>query len=170
MSLPPSPIPQPHSPPHSTAPTPSSVLSTLLLPQHYPFLLHALIELPAALQFLLLPSRQLPSPAPQSHALIRQYALLLFSSVFIALAFAFPAFPTADGEGGEPLETMILRSQVAAALALYHIGPIVRSVGRLKGRWRRGKGVVLCEPGLYLVVHLVVGGELGRCAVRSWRW
>jgi hypothetical protein len=137
-----------------------------------PFLLHALIELPAALQFLLLPSRQLGRPTPHAHALMRQYALLLISSVIIALAFAFAPVGAGAGAGssgkGLAEEDEWLRAKVAAALALYHVGPVVRSIGRLRGRWERGEGVVWCEPGLYLVVHVVVGEELGRCAWLCW--
>ena len=113
---------------------------------------------------------------------MRQYALLLATSVLIAFTFyrqdaALPGVEQwADPYDVEGLERALargsvgrsvdgnVRGQVAAALAVYHIGPVVRSVGRLKGRWERGEGVVLCEPGLYLVVHVLVGWELGRCA------
>lgn len=152
---------------------PSTTLSTLLTtysPLSTPFLLHALIELPASLQFLLLPSRQLIRATPHAHALIRQYALLLLSSVVIALTFGLhpsdlplSLLPQADPSP----ETTAIRGNVAAALALYHVGPAVRSAGRLWGRWRGARGVlgtVVSEPGVYLVVHVFVGWELGRCA------
>ncbi|KAI9871303.1 MAG: hypothetical protein M1830_003058, partial [Pleopsidium flavum] len=63
-----------------------------------PFLLHILLELPASILFFLRPSTQLPHPHPPSHALIRQYAILLLSSNLIA--FVFLVYRVEGGGGG----------------------------------------------------------------------
>jgi hypothetical protein len=83
-----------------------------------PFLFHAFLEIPAAFTFFLYPSRQSRSHSPQAHAVIRQYAVLLMSSVLVALIFAV-----------RPMEEV--SGQVAGALALYHLAPIWRAAGRL---------------------------------------
>ena len=117
-------------------------------------LLHILIETPAAINFFLFPSKQLSAYTPQAHAVIKQYALLLFSSILIAAIFA--------GRSDDQLG-----GQVAGALAVYHVGPIVRSASRLwqymdpgdNTNWHLGS---LAEPALYLVVHVVTGHLLAR--------
>ena len=53
-----------------------------------PFWLHALIECPAGINFLLRPSEQLSSPASQAEAIIRQYGILLLVSALICLILA----------------------------------------------------------------------------------
>lgn len=83
-----------------------------------PFLLHMVVEIPASLNFLIRPGNQLAIPAPQAHVIIRQYATLLLSSNLIALVF----FNRAVDETSR---------NVAGALALYHVTPIVRAVSRL---------------------------------------
>jgi hypothetical protein len=110
------------------------------------YLLHVLIEIPAAITFFLAPSRQLGSHTPQAHAVIRQYAILLLSSVVIALAFAWQP----ENE---------LSGSVAGALALYHIGPGVRSTTRLAQAMQTGTGP-FWEPALYLAVHTLAGAIL----------
>ena len=113
------------------------------------YLLHVLFEVPAAINFFLFPSRQLGIHTPQAHAVIRQYALLLLSSVLVALIFAW-----------RPTDK--LSGQVAGALALYHLGPVVRSASRIRqylyqaNTLRRGPKS-LSEPTLYLVVHVLTG-------------
>ena len=83
-----------------------------------PFIVHIVIETPAALQFFIFPNAQIGTPNPQAQALIRQYALLLASSVLVALAFT-------------GRESDQLSGQVAGALALYHVGPVVRAGSKL---------------------------------------
>lgn len=106
---------------------------------HLAFLLHILIELPASIAFFLKPSMTLSQPQPHAHAVIRQYALLLMSSNLIAYAFLFrPADETSRF--------------VAAALAVYHLGPLGRAGSRIGGGEARGvKG--LGSPWVHLVVH-----------------
>ncbi|ESZ95640.1 hypothetical protein SBOR_3988 [Sclerotinia borealis F-4128] len=118
------------------------------LPHHLPFLLHTLIEIPASLNFLLNPSSQLSSPAPQAHTLIQQYAILLFVSCLIALIFAWrPVDRTAR--------------LVAGALSLYHWAPAFRAACRILEGDGVGKGVKgLGGPGVHLLVHLLCGAGL----------
>ncbi|TVY87843.1 hypothetical protein LAWI1_G006763 [Lachnellula willkommii] len=91
-----------------------TILSTL------PFWLHLLIELPASLNFFLNPAEQLSAAAPQAHALVRQYALLLFASSLVALIFATRQVDRTS-------------RNVAGALAVYHLAPLVRAVTRVLG-------------------------------------
>jgi len=114
----------------------------MLLSSRLPFWAHVLIELPAAFNFLLHPSEQLPIPAPQAHAIIQQYGALLLVSVNIALIFAVrPVDPTSR--------------KVSGALALYHLAPLSRAVSRIrKGDFEYGQG--LGGPWVHLVVHFIV--------------
>jgi hypothetical protein len=109
------------------------------LPATLPFWFHLLIELPASINFFLQPSEQLSSPAPQAHAIIRQYAVLLFVSNLIALIFALRPV---DGTS----------RNVASALSVYHLAPLMRAGSRIvEGGGEYGKG--LGGPALHLVVH-----------------
>lgn len=102
-----------------------------------PFYIHMLIETPASLNFFFNPSEQLLSPAPQAHAIIKQYAILLLVSNLIALIFATRQLDRTS-------------RNVAGALAVYHLAPLVRAVGRV-GDGRYGKG--LGGPVLHVMVH-----------------
>lgn len=102
-----------------------------------PFWLHILIELPASLNFYFNPSEQLPSPAPQAHAIIKQYAVLLLVSNIIAGIFAL-----------RPLDRT--SRNVAGALAVYHCAPFMRALRRI-GTANYGKG--LGGPAVHLVAH-----------------
>ena len=84
-----------------------------------PFLLHVLIEVPACINFFFRPSATLPIPHPLASAIIRQYALLLMTSNIIAILFI-------------PRPADVLSGQVAGALALYHFGPLVRAISRIR--------------------------------------
>lgn len=110
---------------------------------HVPFLFHIIVELPASLGFFFYPSATLALVQPHAHSVIRQHALLLTSTNLVAWAFLF--------EDPSPLS-----GRIAAALGLYHVGPIVRSWNRTKAdggtmsmreRWR--------APWLHLGVHSV---------------
>jgi hypothetical protein len=104
-----------------------------------PFWIHFIVETPASFNFFLNPSEQLSSPAPQAHAIIAQYAVLLFSSNLIALVFA-----NRPVDGTSKL--------VAAALAVYHLAPLVRAVSRVMNKEQTyGKG--LGGPWVHLGVH-----------------
>lgn len=52
-----------------------------------------------------------------------------------------------------------LSGQIAAAVALYHVGPVIRATSRI---WRGNPGHVLGGAWLYFTVHLL-------CAVRCAR-
>ncbi len=113
-------------------------LQKMFLPATLPFYLHILIETPALLNFLFRPSEQLSTPAPQAHAVIRQYAILLFSSNLIALIFALRPFDSTS-------------RNVAGALSVYHLAPLVRAVARVVD------GDVVCGKGLGgPIVHAVM--------------
>lgn len=105
-----------------------------------PFLLHILIEIPAAGGFFLRPSLTLQTPQPAAHGVIRQYALLLASTSLIAAVFLF-----------QPPSTV--SCQVAGALALYHVGPFMRALSRTRSE----ESIRICEglgePRLHVVLH-----------------
>jgi hypothetical protein len=112
---------------------------------HYPFLVHAILEIPASLNFFLNPSGQLGVYSPQAHPVIRQYAVLLLSSTLIALSFALR---DADELSGH----------VAGALAIYHLAPMLRAAVRLMGRQ------AVWQPLLFLATHGVcLAGLLACC-------
>lgn len=106
-----------------------------------PFWLHLLIELPASMNFFLNPSEQLSSPAPQAHPIIKQYAVLLFVSILIALIFALRSIDRTS-------------RNVAGALSVYHLAPLMRAGSRIvEGSGEYGKG--LGGPILHLAVHML---------------
>jgi hypothetical protein len=104
-----------------------------------PFWMHFIIETPASLNFFFKPSEQLSTPAPQAHAIIAQYAVLLFSSNLVALIFA-----NRPVDGTSKL--------VAAALAVYHLAPLVRAVSRVTSTGHN-YGIGLGGPWVHLGVH-----------------
>ena len=95
-------------------------------------------------------------PQPYAHAVIRQYALLLMSSNVIAGAVVFL------GSSNIQVERTI-----AAALALYHIGPEVRAVSRLGGLEGLGRPI-FAQPYLHLSIHLICNIALAGRAVDCW--
>ncbi|CZS96654.1 hypothetical protein WAI453_010074 [Rhynchosporium graminicola] len=111
------------------------------------FLIHALLEVPAALNFFFRPNEQLSLPAPQAHAIIRQYAVLLMSSNIIALIFAF-----------RPVDETSRR--IAGALAAYHAAPLVRAIARIASSGG-GYGKGLGGPWVHAVLHCGALGALG---------
>ncbi|CAG8978039.1 hypothetical protein HYALB_00000709 [Hymenoscyphus albidus] len=116
-------------------------METIDLSAAIPFFLHAIVEFPAAVNFYSNPSEQLSSAAPQAEDIIKQYAVLLFSSSLIALAFA--TRPVDDTS-----------KYVAGAFALYHLAPTVRAARRIRGGetgTSYGKG--LGGPYVHLAVH-----------------
>lgn len=107
-----------------------------------PFALHIVVEVPAVLQFALYPSSTLQVPQPHAHAVVRQYALLLLSTIVIAVIFV-----VASGD------QIWIERGVAGSLSLYHLGPIIRAIDRGQrgeGRGRRS----LQRPWMHAVVHL----------------
>jgi hypothetical protein len=111
--------------------------------ESWQFLQHVAVELPAAITFFVFPDRQLGVHTPVAHAVIRQYALLLVSSVLIALIFA-----------QRPPDE--LTGQVAGALAIYHIGPIIRAASKVRRDfWWSVEGfLIVIEPLSYFFIHL----------------
>ena len=106
---------------------------------HLGLLLHLMVELPACINFFLRPSATLSKSQPYSHCLIRQYALLLVSTNLIALAFLM-----------RPADH--LSGQISGALVVYHIGPLVRAMSRIR---TQDIGRALGGPWLHLFAHLL---------------
>lgn len=130
----------------------------MITPICLPFLFHLIVEVPASIGFFFYPSATLAEVQPHAHSVIRQYGLLLTSTNLVAWTFLF--------EDPSPLS-----GRVAAALGLYHVGPIVRSWTRTKGdegttnmreRWR--------GPWLHLGVHVFCAVALMGEALGFWRW
>lgn len=123
---------------------PRIYLNVIAAIQRSPFVAHVVVETPASINFFLRPSGQLTTSAPQAHAVIRQYAVLLLSSIITASSFALRDLDELSG-------------QVAGAFALYHLAPLVRASGRLVGRqgfW---------GPLLFLAAHGVCLAGFVRC-------
>lgn len=114
------------------------------------FMLHIIIEVPAAINFMVQPSKQLGILTPHAHAIIRQYAVLLLSSILISFTFV-----------SRPLDS--LTRNIAGSLAIYHVGPFLRSWARLKSQSKQSLPVLLSEAALYLVCHLLCGMALLFC-------
>ena len=125
-----------------------------------PFFFHVVLETPAAVAFALFPSATLRSPQLDAHAVIRQYALSLFSTILIAASFAFwpHDLPALDPHVHR------LERQVAGALALYHIGPMARAGYRI---WYR-EGQSYRIPCLHLLSHGAGGMTLAGRAYGIW--
>ena len=111
------------------------------------FLIHILIEIPACYNFFVHPSRQLGINTPHAHPVIRQYATLLLTSILVALIFVRQEKNDTSGKA-------------AAALAVYHIAPSLRSIDRLIKQARHGQALIPSEAFLYLVVHTICGAAL----------
>ena len=125
-----------------------------------PFVCHIILEVPAAFAFALFPSATLRSPQPDAHAVIRQYALLLTSTVIIAIIFGL------SSRNEEIVDPLILRlqRQVAGALALYHFSPMLRAVIRLQDSTDRSSHWAF----LHLLSHGVGGTILTGRALDLW--
>ena len=106
----------------------------------FALVLHLVIETTAAINFFLRPSATLSAPQPHSHGVIRQYAILLMTTNVIAAAFLNRGVYDK------------LSGHIAAALALYHAGPSVRAMSKI----RRGDvGEVLGGAWLHALSHLL---------------
>ena len=119
-------------------------MSTMDL-RRFPFICHIVLEVPAALAFALFPSATLRRPQPDAHAVIRQYALSLVTTVVIAIIFGFGLH---EPEVLDPYVRKLER-QVAGALALYHLGPMTRATYRI---WST-EGASYWTPCLHLLCH-----------------
>lgn len=118
-------------------PIPSSKMDNLM---RFALVLHLVIETTAAINFFLRPSATLSTPQPYSHGVIRQYALLLLTTNIIAAAVLNRA--VYDD----------LSAHIAAALALYHAGPFVRAVSKIR---RGNTGDILGGAWLHASSHLL---------------
>ena len=116
-----------------------------------PLVFHLCTEIPASISFALHPSGTLPIVQPFAHPIIRQYALLLSSSNLIAGAFVF----CSDDE----LHHTSIERIVTAALALYHLGPVMRALNRCRNKISHEEW--LAHPMLHLIVHMVCATSLG---------
>lgn len=112
------------------------------MPYNLCFLIHIFIEIPACINFFFFPSKQIGTHTPQAHALIRQYAVLLLSSVMLAAIFV----------ARKPDD---LSSKIAATLAIYHVAPSVRSVARLYRQAQARAAIFRSEAFLYLILHSI---------------
>ena len=126
-----------------------------------PFIFHVILESPAAVAFALFPSATLRSPQPEAHAVIRQYALLLLTSVLIAAIFAYQPHNSLASH----VHVQRLEQQVAGALAMYHIGPVARAARRIRAREGQGRQMMLC---LHLLCHGACGMALAGRAYQAW--
>lgn len=127
-------------------------MSTLQL-SHLPFILHLVVEIPAAIAFAF-PDRQLRNLQSDTRAVIRQYALLLVATNVIAALFI-----------ARPIDE--LSCQVAGALALYHAAPIIRATSRVVDGEHPFRGS-LGGPVVHLLVHILCLGSLGRLWLEGW--
>jgi hypothetical protein len=84
--------------------------------------------------------------------MIRQYGVLLFVSVLISAIFAIR-------------KVDITSRQVAAALAIYHLAPIVRAALRLWGGETAWMPEDMGGPWVHLVVHIILVLALGSLAL-----
>lgn len=109
-----------------------------------PFLVHILIETPAAFTFIFTPDKQLQDVSPAARLITQQYGGLLIASNLICLVIIFAA-------GWGDVERMI-----GAALGFYHLWPCVRAWSRLRTIIPgdvHGKAA-LGGPAVHLVVHV----------------
>ena len=117
------------------------------------FVLHLVIETTATVNFFLRPSATLSIPQPYSHGIIRQYALLLLvTNIIIAVVLNRATHDALSG-------------QIAAAVAMYHGGPFVRAVSRI----RRGEvGDELGGAWLHAFSHLLCAACLAASSLLLW--
>ncbi|KAF7542215.1 hypothetical protein G7Z17_g11785 [Cylindrodendrum hubeiense] len=116
-----------------------------------PFLLHILIETPAAITFILRPSSHVSPLPPSAGLIIQSLGGLLLASNLIALIFV-----------RRPLDG--IARQVALALAFWHLWPCYRAVVRLNHRAdgeigrgeAAGTGKTLGGPAVHLAIHSIL--------------
>lgn len=171
-------------------------LKTPTMHSKTPFLVHFLLAIPATINFYRLsrPSKAKPSapetntssdasqpilpashglPDEQVSAVIRNYSFSLLSSCLTALTvyrwIDRPASAFSHGLGSS------IYNDLAASLAVYHVGPILRAFGRIFAGAGAGAGADrmvsarakdLGGPVVHLVLHVVVIGALIREALR----
>ena len=116
------------------------------------FLLHGLVSLLASLNFsnisFKLPeTSQLPASPHLTRPIITSYALLLLSTSIISCTLAL--------DGLSPLTERM----VAIGMIVYHIGPIMRAMQRIRRLGSEGRE--LGGARVHLAVHMIVVIALG---------
>ncbi|CAF9939664.1 hypothetical protein IMSHALPRED_001588 [Imshaugia aleurites] len=126
--------------------SPPSLLQTSLV-------LHMAVETMATYTYFFRPSATFSRPQPVAHGVLRQYALLLLcTNIIVAMVLNRSAHDK-------------LSAQITAAVALYHVGPFVRAVARIR---RGDKGDLLASPWLHAVVHLLCGACMVASSFSLW--
>jgi len=128
-----------------------------------PFILHILVETPAAFTFALFPSSTLLRLQPDAHGVIRQYGLLLLSTNIIASLFAF------QGHERKSIDDQFwqIEAWVAGSFALYHVGPLMRAGSRI---WRGGgrRRSFVAQPWVHAIAHAVCLIALAGRSLHCW--
>lgn len=111
----------------------------------YPFLVHFLIETPAALTFILRPSSQVPNPTPSVALILQSFGGLLLSTNLTALVFFRRDFDDAA-------------RLAALAYAFWHLWPCYRAWMRIRGGidTQGAQGRTLGGPPVHLLCHVVL--------------
>ena len=130
------------------------IYKALMHLHYFALMLHALVELPAALNFFCFPDDQLSSTAPQAHAVIRQYALLLLCSALVACTIASQEPGTTTG-------------YVAGILAVYHVAPLLRAWSRIRNPEVPERRPWLKDPRVHFFVHFLCLSSLGLAFYKS---
>lgn len=127
--------PLPNRHPSSTAQSTTMLLSTA------PFLLHTLIETPAALSFILSPTSQLSPCPPEATLILQSFGGLLLSTNLISLIFLRRNFDETS-------------RNVALAFGLWHLWPCYRAAVRLMRKTDEAQTVkTLGGPVVHLAAH-----------------
>ncbi|KAG8671235.1 hypothetical protein FPOAC2_04564 [Fusarium poae] len=110
-----------------------------------PFLVHALIETPAALTFILKPSTQLQPLPPAAALIVQSFGGCILATNLIALVFLRRPFDD-------------VAQHVALAFAFWHIWPCYRAYMRMSGYTEEGATTTktLGGPVVHLGVHVVL--------------
>jgi hypothetical protein len=114
-----------------------------------PFLLHMVVETPAALTFIFTPHKHLHEVQPAARLILQQYGALLLSTNLICLALS----TASDSSGLDGIERLL-----AASLGFYHIWPCSRAFARLSGPVAGDvhHKAVLGGPLVHLIIHLLL--------------
>lgn len=122
-----------------------------------PYSLHIFGEFGASYGFFVSPSSTLAQPQPYAHAVLRNYALLLTSTNLIAANFLFQERPSS------------LSCRTAGALALYHLGPLMRAALKIRNGERMGTWKGMGGAWVHVIFHSVTLAALGWEATKlSW--
>lgn len=118
---------------------------------------HFIVEIPAMIGFIFQPSLTLATYSPQAHGVIRQYGLLLLcTNLLIAVILAYE--PTQQGPWQSSHRQ--LERRVAQVLILYHVGPFLRAMGRIKAGEVKPRGSLLGGPYLHMALHAICAAAL----------